>query len=163
MQIPCISDSSFGSLCFICTMIDDGGERERERERECVCSQATRSSMENQCSYSVVSDSATPWTDCSLPGSCVHGILQARILEWVAIPFSRGSSWPRDQTWVSSIAGRFFTIWATREARICVCYAPHNSVLTQRSRCRSTDSYSDPHLRVNMQSFFNWLLIPTFP
>ena len=45
-----------------------------------------------------------------------HGILQARILEWVAIPFSRGSSWPRDQTQVSYIAGRFFTFWATREA-----------------------------------------------
>ena len=42
-------------------------------------------------------------TDYCLPGSCVHGILQARILEWVAIPFSRGSSWPRDQTWVSCI------------------------------------------------------------
>ena len=48
--------------------------------------------------------------DCSPPGSSVHGILQERILEWVAIPFSRGSSWPRDQTWVSCIAGRFFTI-----------------------------------------------------
>ena len=45
----------------------------------------------------------------------LHGILQARILERVAIPFSRGSSWPRDQTQVSYIAGRFFTIWATRE------------------------------------------------
>ena len=51
----------------------------------------------------------------SLPGSSVRGILQARILEWVAIPFSRGSSWPRGWTWVSCIAGRFFTIWATRE------------------------------------------------
>ena len=46
----------------------------------------------------------------------VHGILQARILEWVAFPFSRGSSQPRDQTQVSCIAGRFFTSWATREA-----------------------------------------------
>ena len=46
--------------------------------------------------------------DCSLPGSSVHGILQARILEWVAISFSRGSSQPRDQTRVSCIAGRFF-------------------------------------------------------
>jgi len=45
------------------------------------------------------------------------GILQARILEWVAIPFSRGSSQPRDQTQVSSIAGGFFTIWTTREAQ----------------------------------------------
>ena len=54
--------------------------------------------------------------DYSLPGSSVHGILQARILEWVAIPFSRGSSWPRDRTQVFHIAGRCFTIWATREA-----------------------------------------------
>ena len=44
---------------------------------------------------------------CSPPGSSVRGILQARILEWVAIPFSRGSSWPRDRTHVSCIAGRF--------------------------------------------------------
>ena len=50
------------------------------------------------------------------PGSSVHGVLQARILAWVAIPFSKGSSWPRDQTQISCIAGRFFTIWATREA-----------------------------------------------
>ena len=55
--------------------------------------------------------------DCSPPSSSVHGILQARILEWVVIPFSRGSSQPRDRTQVSSIAGRFFTIWATREAQ----------------------------------------------
>ena len=48
----------------------------------------------------------------------VHGILQARILEWVAFPFSRGSSQPRDQTQVSHIAGGFFTSWATREAPI---------------------------------------------
>ena len=47
-----------------------------------------------------------------LPDS-VHGILQARILEWVAISYSRGSSQPRYQTWVSCITGRFFTIWAT--------------------------------------------------
>ena len=47
--------------------------------------------------------------DCSLPGSSSHGILQARILEWVGISFSRGSSWTRDQIWVSSIASRFFT------------------------------------------------------
>ena len=53
--------------------------------------------------------------NCSLPGSSVHGIFQARILEWVAISFSRGSSQPRVQTWVSCIAGRFFTIWTTRE------------------------------------------------
>jgi len=55
--------------------------------------------------------------DCSLPRASVCGILQARILEWVAMPFSRGSSRPRDQTWVLHIAGRFFTIWVTTEAR----------------------------------------------
>ena len=48
----------------------------------------------------------------------VHGILQAKILEWLAIPFSKESSKPRDQTQVSRIAGRFFTSWATREAQI---------------------------------------------
>ena len=53
---------------------------------------------------------ATPWT--------VHGILQARILEWVAFPFSRGSSRPRNWTRVSCIAGGFFTSWATREAEL---------------------------------------------
>ena len=55
----------------------------------------------------------------------VHGILQARILESVAIPFSRGSSQLRDQTQVSHIAGRFFTIWATREAQIYVLIYLH--------------------------------------
>ena len=53
--------------------------------------------------------------DCSLPGSSVHGIFQARILEWVAISFSRRSSQPRDWTRVSHIVGRCFTIWATRK------------------------------------------------
>ena len=52
--------------------------------------------------------------DCSLPGSSVHGIFQARVLEWVAISFSRGSSQPRDQTRVSHI-----NLWATREAWCC--------------------------------------------
>ena len=54
--------------------------------------------------------------DCSLPGASVHEILQAGKLEWVAMPFSRESSWPKDQTLASYIAGRFFTIWATRGA-----------------------------------------------
>ena len=63
-------------------------------------------------SHSVVSDSLPPhglWTG--------HRILQARILEWVAFPFSMGSSWPRNQTRVSCTAGRFFTNWAIREAQ----------------------------------------------
>ena len=54
--------------------------------------------------------------DYRVPGSSIRGIFQARVLEWVAISFSRGSSWPRDQTQVSHIAGRRFTLWVTREA-----------------------------------------------
>ena len=54
--------------------------------------------------------------DCSPSGSSVHGIFQARILGWVAISSSRGSSQPRDRTWVFSATRKFFTIWATREA-----------------------------------------------
>ena len=66
-------------------------------------------------SHSIVSDSLQTHGHC-LPGSSVLGILQAGILEWVAIPCSRGSSQPGDlQTWVSYVADRFFTIWATWE------------------------------------------------
>ena len=54
--------------------------------------------------------------DCSSLGSFAHGILQARILEWVAIPFSRGSSQTSDWTQVSCIAGRFFTVWTSGES-----------------------------------------------
>ena len=53
--------------------------------------------------------------DCSLPGSSVHGIFQARVLRWVAISFSRGSSWSRGWTQVSRSVGSHFIIWATRE------------------------------------------------
>ena len=60
---------------------------------------------------------AIPWTvPACLPGTSVHGILQVRILKWVAIPFSRESSWPRDQR--ICMAGRFFIIWATGETLV---------------------------------------------
>ena len=65
--------------------------------------------------------------DCS-PGSSVHGISQARILEGVAISFSRGSSRPRDRTWVFHIVGRHFTVWATREFTI-LTISLHDSLL----------------------------------
>ena len=62
-------------------------------------------------SFSHVQLSVTSWTICSLPCSSVHGVLQAKILEWVAIAFSRGSTPPRDQTWVSALqADSFFTV-----------------------------------------------------
>ena len=56
--------------------------------------------------------------DCSPPGSSVFGILEARILEWVAIPFSTASSQPKDWTWVSCIAGRLINVRVTRQAPI---------------------------------------------
>ena len=68
-----------------------------------------------------ISERLPEWVACSCPTLCdpmdytVHGILQARILEWIAVGFSRGSSQPRNQTQVSCIAGRFFTSWATRK------------------------------------------------
>ena len=65
------------------------------------------------CCY-LVTKSWLLWSmECSLPDSSVHGISQARILEWVAVPFSKWSSWPRDQTWVSHVADSLFTVWAT--------------------------------------------------
>ena len=61
--------------------------------------------------------------DCSFPGSCVHGVSQASILEWVAISFFRGSSQPRDWTCVSYIGRQILYHWAIREALIAItCY-----------------------------------------
>ena len=80
--------------------------------------------------------------DCSRLGSTILGILQARILERVAISFSRGSSWSRDRTRVSRIAGRRFNLWAAREARAL-------SWISFRSTDGSyTTRYSRP-LRIN--------------
>ena len=82
--------------------------------------------------------------DCSTPDSSVHGISQARILEWVAIPFSRGSSWARDWTQVSCTACRFFTLWATNLTGILIkkgklryrdrCAQREDSVKTQKGK-----------------------------
>ena len=60
--------------------------------------------------------------DCSLSGSSVHGIFQARLLEWIVISLSRGSSQPRNWTQVSHTAGRLFTVWATRQAHLIICW-----------------------------------------
>ena len=81
-------------------------------------------------SRSVISNSYCDPMDCSPPGSSVHGILQARILEWAYISFSRGSSWPKDWTQLSCLASKFFTIWVTGEAlatsEVCVNTHPAN-------------------------------------
>ena len=71
----------------------------------------------NEDKSEVAQSGPTLWDpmDCSLPCSSIQGIFQARVLEWVAISFSRGSSWPRNQTRVSCTIGRHFTLWAIRE------------------------------------------------
>ena len=79
-------------------------------------------------------------TDRSPPGSSVHGILQVRILEWVAILFSRGSSWLRDRTLVSCIGGRFFTFWASRGAPIIIKLFPIRTIWKQRTYHTSSTS-----------------------
>ena len=85
--------------------------------------------------------------DCSPPGYSVHGILQARILERITILFSRGSSPPRDRTWVSRTAGGFFTIWATRETTrilewVAILFSRGSSKPRDWTRCHllQTDS-----------------------
>ena len=77
-----------------------------------------------------MSDSLQLRGSCSPPASSVHGILQARILQWGAIPFSGGSFQPWDWTWVSCIAGRFFTVWATTEhVRHSNCWKSYPRIL----------------------------------
>ena len=79
--------------------------------------------------------------DCSPPGSSVHGIFQARILERVAISFSKGSSQPRNRTQVSCTAGRFFTLWATRE------------VMTVKKKKKKTKSKKEQLLTLGENNF----------
>ena len=86
--------------------------------------------------------------DCSPPASSVHGIIQARILERVAVSFSRRSSLPRDQTGVSCIAGTFFTIWATREPQICYI---HKS----KSPSENATAHTDHKQRTKAKAGFN--------
>ena len=78
--------------------------------------------------------------DCSPLGSSIHGIFQARALEWVAISFSRGSSWPRDWTQISHTAGRRFTIWATREVQNMTLGCFQKSSLPLKCRVTPTEN-----------------------
>ena len=86
--------------------------------------------------------------DCSLPGPYVHGIFQARTPEWAAISFSRGSSLPRDWTQVSSIAGRLFTLWTTREAKAHSVFSTWNT--NSQRKVTEIEGWS---LRENCMSF----------
>ena len=86
--------------------------------------QYVRNAIEGTCTPAKSCLSLCDPKDCSSPGSFVHGILQSRILEWVAMPFPMGFSWPRDQTWVSRIPGRFCNIWATKEPLLNRMHVP---------------------------------------
>ena len=86
-------------------------------------------------------------------GSSVRGILQARILEWIAVPFSRGSPHPRDQAQVSCIAGRFFTIWAPRKERTCSCFIYLPEFLLRITPC---PRLTIPGRILNMKSTESW-------
>ena len=86
--------------------------------------------------------------DCSPSGSSVHEILQARTLEWVVISFFRGSSQPRDQTRVSRLVGRLFTVWATREV------AELNLLLNQKTVASWQESYGKPRHCVEKQRYY---------
>ena len=90
--------------------------------------------------------------DCSPSGSSVHEIFQVRILEWVAISFSRGSSQPRDRTRVSCTAGGFFTDWATREARYINIYT--------HTHARCLCSLSHVHLFATPWTVACWVPLP---
>ena len=87
--------------------------------------------------------------DYSPPGSSVHGILQERIVEWVTIPFFRESSRPRDQTWVSCISGRFFTIWATRE-EYHIVYLKSAETLSVLTTHTKVTVWSDGYILINL-------------
>ena len=84
--------------------------------------------------------------DCSLPDSSVHRTFQTRILEWVATSFSKGFSWPRDQTWVSCIAGWLFTLWATEEAHLSQVAAVYwvHTLLKPPNKCSNLCPINNP-------------------
>ena len=93
--------------------------------------------------------------DCSPPGSSVHGILQARMLEWIAMPSSRGSHRPGHWTQLSHIEGEFFTIWATREA--------HHSPYPPESQCTKNQNSVFPYLLAASANPQRWSEHASFP
>ena len=103
--------------------------------------------------------------DCSPPGSSVHGILQARVLEQLAVLFSRGSSRSWDWTWVFHIAGGFFTIWSTREthantASKQILTLPSNHIASSSPSYKSSLTYSCPISITHIWANLMWDLSP---
>ena len=88
----------------------------------------------------------TLW-DCGPPGSSVHGILQARILEWVAMPSSRGSSWPRDWTHIFCTADRICTVWVTRVVPVNESSGLNRRLMGERySKIQRFEKYKSPFI-----------------
>ena len=83
-------------------------------------------------------------TDCSPPGSSAHGTLQARILEWVAMPSTRGSSQPTDPTLLFCTAGRFFTVWATWKPKLMYRYLLKHVLVVVVGHAKSCPTLCNP-------------------
>ena len=99
--------------------------------------------------------------DCSLPGSSVHRIFQARVLEWVAVSFSRRSSQPRDWTQVSCIVGRRFTVWATRPGKSLIKDTEfHSTFIYILRKVHLEVKYSKSYWPVSNNMFYIILLKP---
>ena len=142
---PCGIPDTWGSSAAVC----DSGSQKRGKLPKAGDAWFSYSFKSNCESCSDMSNSLQPH------GLIVHGILQARILEWVAVPFSRGSSQPRDRTQVSHTAGRFFTSWAAREA----FYIPTSNVYELQFLCILT--YTSYYLTLTIAILVSekWYLI----
>jgi len=122
----------------------EGWEGEKERSDRLSVSLPPTLYRESESEVAQSCPTLCDHMDCSLSGSSVHGIFQARVLEWIAVSFSRESYRPRNQTGVSCIAGRHFTIWATREAQLTVSnyqkLEGKGACSTQQNRGRARNS-----------------------
>ena len=117
----------------------------------CLCLLFFSSYMKSE-TVSHVRVFATPWSVCSPPGSSVHGILLERILEWFAIPFSKKFSWPKEQTWISCTADRFFTVWATRETCALLIW----NIIKCANNYFSRASKKNDHIVVDIKTCGAW-------
>ena len=110
LPLECKFNSNLSVVCIFTTLSSStkGVARVQQRKKESEVSQSCPTLWDTM--------------DYKLPASSVHGIFQARVLEWGAISFSRVFFWPRDRNPVFRVAGRHFTIWATREAQHMVSF-----------------------------------------
>ena len=135
-------------ICYLHIYFNNNGSSWQLLSLFCVSDTILGGRVKVSVSSSVVSNSLQPH-GLYLPDSSVYGILQARIRGWVAIPFSRGSSWPRDWTQISCIASRFFTVWATR-AQTFLCTRHYSRDFIEINSL-------NPHVKVSLLfPFYRW-------